>query len=1013
MYISLGGNGPQFTNRLFNTIEVKPNSYVCLSNFSVKKNELVILDEDLLYFFYQDYANIFRYPVLAGSYNIYELANAFNSTYQLEPMTRFNLVASIVPEDGDKLAFKIEVQNNPVPALEFGIVPEDDSGNPFDNLYNVTFGPYNNGNGIDVAGRATWKDTGAALATESYVCIPSEQTEIPKLDDGRQLLAMTPFLTTSAPIYVNKNLGGTPMAGFESQDTTVNLVSQSVIQATSQKYTDGELPVQQLNNNKPELAANYKQADIMRFQAFTGWVAGAVATKDVVLCVGGETLSGGSTSTDLITDLSDINDAGKNIDKRLWIRWLDPRDASNKQQLLLGWWSYNVTTGTKTWTVAAPKLVSKNEERFALEGNKFSMTMDANEEGEAPNSLYHARVAVDTLTYTSPSITKDVFGHTICFWDMDEDITVPDTFWFNSAHQQTLGRFKDSNYLHNQYKFLWDNIGSSHSGTACSGHMWGSKIGRDSNYPDNADMGIGFELRCGSGSIDWAQQTAPNTPGLYNTSYGVSRFFNSTATGYKNAFYKFPDMWGKRLTKRKPGISISLPEGTVLPATMSVRNFGSYYMSICFKLDDITEPLYQIIYAYEGSDTASGVVTDPHTMLGVKIGSDKLLVSDGGPAATDRDEVDVTKQSDGTPYTFSVNKWINIAIVFQKSAGPTASQWEIVGIDADGEKFIANPTIGRTPTKPLYGIGGNDKCNGSQTVSSGLVGSIKLFKIGYLFGDDLTGAYDAGELVDICCADMAGHKTNRNAEDWNYSKEVQTLDLIDDDQFTESMFGIGSPDFSQPLTIIMGNTVHSDNKISNFNPYDSLFTAAVWRNATDGTNQELRTTGPEFEKYLEGGTIPMQNQCGFLNADDNDSFLRRVGFSNDVHYPLPINVLTLSDVGNIVADDAVDTEVGLNDNRIHIDNLPIQSYNGNVGMLDRCIYQTGSVLPVREIGSNFVNNSLTVPQKVWCPLNNAGSLHLNQFDVKITDLEDKLDKEIISSQLNIEIKDEKELIISK
>ena len=60
MYISLGGNGPQFTNRLFNTIEVKPNSYVCLSNFSVKKNELVILDEDLLYFFYQDYANIFR-----------------------------------------------------------------------------------------------------------------------------------------------------------------------------------------------------------------------------------------------------------------------------------------------------------------------------------------------------------------------------------------------------------------------------------------------------------------------------------------------------------------------------------------------------------------------------------------------------------------------------------------------------------------------------------------------------------------------------------------------------------------------------------------------------------------------------------------------------------------------------------------------------------------------------------------------------------------------------------------
>ena len=1010
MYISLGGTGPQFTNRLFNTIEVKPNSYVCLTNFSVKKNELVILDEDLLYFFYQDYANIFQYPVLAGSYNIYELANAFNNTFQLEPMKRFNLVASILPEDGEKLLFAIKVENNPIPLLDFGIVPEDDTGKPFDTLYNRTFGP---GNTVDCSGRATWKDTGAAISTESYVCIPSDQTQIPKLDDGKQLLAMTPFLTTSAPIYVNKNLGGTPMTGYESQDTTVNLVSQAVIQATGQKYEDQNLPIQQQNNNKPELAANFKQADIMRFESYTGWVAGAVATKDVVLCIGGETLTAGSTSTDLITDLSDINDQGKNLDKRLWIRWLDPRDASNKQQLLLGWWSYNVTTGTKTWTVAAPKLVGKNEERFALEGNKFSMTMDANEEAEAPGSLYHARVAVDTLTYKSPSITKDIFGHTICFWDMDESITTPDTFWFNTNHQQTEGRFKDSQYLHNQYKFLWNNVGQFHSGTASSGHLWGSTIGRDSNYPDNADEGVGFELRCGSGSIDWGQQTFPNTPGYYNTGYNVSKSFNSTATGYKNAFYKFPDMWGKTLNKPIPGIASSLPEGTVLPATMSVRTIGSYYMSICFRLDDITEPLYQIIYAYQGSDTASGVATDPHTMLGVKIGSDKLLVSDGGPASTDRDEVDVTKQSDGTPYTFAVNKWINIAIVFQNSAGPTASQWEIVGIDEDGEKFIANPTIGKTPTKPLYGIGGNDKCNGSQTVSSGLVGSIKLFKIGYLFGDDLTGAYDAGELVDICCADMAGHKTNGNLSDWDYSKDFETLDLIDDDQFTESMWGIGCPDFDQPLTVIMGNTVHSDNKISNYNPYDSLFTAAIWRNATDGTTQEPRVVGPEFEKYLQSGTIPMQNQCGLVNNSNPSSFLKRAGYLANEHYPLPINTLDNKDVGDILAEDPIDTEIGLNDNRIHIDNLPIQSFNGNVGMMDRCIYQTGSVLPVREIGSNFVNNSMSVPQKVWCPLNNAGSLHLNQFDVKITDLEDKLDKEIISSQLNIEIKDEKELIISK
>ena len=1013
MFISLGGDGPQFTNRLFNTIEIKPNSYVCLTNFSVKKNELVILDEALNWYFYQDYANIFKYPIQAGSYSIYELAKAFNNTYQLEPMTRFNVIASVLPESGDKLIFAFKVENVPLPALDFGIVPEDDSGNPFDDLYNISNGPYNNDEYVDAGGRATWKDTGD-VANQSYVCIPSAQTTIPKIDDGKQALAMNPFLVTTAPIYVAKNLSGTPVTGYESQDQTVNLVSTAVIQATSQKYPDGELPIQQLNNNKPELAANYKQADIMRIQAFTSWVAGAVATKDVILCVGGETLTNGNTSTDIITDISDINDQGKNIDKRLWIRWLDPRDTvTNRQQLLLGWWSYNATTNDKTWTVAAPKLVSKNEERFALEGNKFTMTMEDNETGSAPGSLYHARVAVDTLTYKSPAVTKDIFGHTICFWDMDESITTPDTFFFNSSHEQTAGRFKDSNYLHNQYKFLWNNVGNEHSGTASSGHLWGTTIGRDESYLDNADMGIGFELRTGSGSIDWSQQTNSKTPGNYNTGYGVSRSFNSTATGYKNAFYKFPDMWGKTLNRAKPGIASVLPEGTALPATMTVRNNGSYYMSICFRLDDIAEPLYQIIYAYEGSDPATGVATDPHTMLGVKEGASTLLVSDGGPTAGDRDEVNVTKQSDGTPYTFANSKWYNIAIVFQKSAGPTQTAWEIVGIDEDGVKFIANPSVGKTPTKPLFGIGGNDKCNSSQTVSSGFVGAIKLFKIGYLFGDDLTGAYDAGELVNICCADMAGHKTNGNTDDWNYSKEVETLDLIDDDQFTEAMWGIGSPDYSQPLTIIMGNTIHSGNKISNFNPYDSLFTAPIWRNATDGTTQETRITGPEFEKYMEGGTIPMQNFCGFVNNSDPESFLKRAGFTANEHYPLPINTLDNKIVGDILAEDPVDTELGLNDNRIHIDNLPVQSYNGNVGMMDRCIYQTGSVLPVREIGTNFVNNSMSVPQKVWIPLNNAGSLHLNQFDVKISDLEDKLDKEIISSQINIEIKDEKELIISK
>lgn len=1012
MFISLAGETGTYNNRLFQPLEIKPNSFVCLHNFSCKKNEILTFDEPVEMSFFQDYANIFTYEIPAGTYSVYTLKDEFNSTIQANPMERFNLSAFLTEESNQQIRFNVRYTNQPMPSLDFGITPEDDSGKPFDTVYNVTTGPNNE---IDASGRATFKDIGA-VSTESYTAIPSQQTTIPKMEDGAQTLGICSFLSPSAPMYVPIDLSGTSASGFDSQTQATNLVQTAIVQATGQKYPDEDLPLQIENNNSAENASHYKQADIMRTTGFTSWVNGAIGTKDFIFCVGEETLdSSGNTNTNLITDITDFADSDKNTDKRIWMRYMDPRNNGNKLGLEIGWWKYVAATDTKTWTTASARLTTKNEERLAMEGNKYTMLFEPNNDGKAPDSLYHPRIYADTLTYKSPSITKDVFTHNICFWDMDVEYSATDTFFYNATHAQTAGRFKDSNYLHSKYKQLWNNVGYYNEGECNSGHIWGTTIGRDESFDDNYDMGIGFELRTGSGGIDFTQSDGINkTPGYYNSAFGVSRSFNSGADGYQNAFYKFPDMWGSSLFRTHKGVTAGSPEGTILPATMSARTRGSYYMSICFRLDDVAESKYQIIFAYEGSDPATGVVTDPHTMLAVKEGASTLLVSDGGPTAGDRDEVNVTKQSDGTPYTFSNSKWYNIAIVFQKNAGPSPTAWEIVGIDEDGVKFIANPTVGKTPTKPLFGIGGNDKCNGSQTVSTGMVGNVKLFKMGYFFGDDLADnvAYDAEELTALCCSDMYGEKTNGNVDDWNYSKELQTLDVFDDTFYSDGIWGIGQPSESSPLTILYGNTPHGAN-ISNYNPYDTLFTAPMWRNVTDCEPSQLRTNAGFVQTYLKGGASVLQNDDVAIINNVDGQFSYIVGLPREDDSLVQFVSLLNQPIGYISGTSSIDTEEGLNDNRIHIDNLPIQSYNAKIGAMDRCIYQTQSVVDTRQVGSNFINSSFTNPSKIWIPIKNAGSIYLNEFNVKITDLDNIVDEEVISAQATIEIKSPEEMVISK
>ena len=80
--------------------------------------------------------------------------------------------------------------------------------------------------------------------------------------------------------------------------------------------------------------------------------------------------------------------------------------------------------------------------------------------------------------------------------------------------------------------------------------------------------------------------------------------------------------------------------------------------------------------------------------------------------------------------------------------------------------------------------------------------------------------------------------------------------------------------------------------------------------------------------------------------------------------------------------------------------------------MDRCIYQTTAFLNTTQTADDYVLSSIDVPQKIYISLNNAGELHLNEIKVKITDINDKPDSEIIESNMSIEIKSKEELLIT-
>ncbi|GAF83286.1 unnamed protein product, partial [marine sediment metagenome] len=115
-----------------------------------------------------------------------------------------------------------------------------------------------------------------------------------------------------------------------------------------------------------------------------------------------------------------------------------------------------------------------------------------------------------------------------------------------------------------------------------------------------------------------------------------------------------------------------------------------------------------------------------------------------------------------------------------------------------------------------------------------------------------------------------------------------------------------------------------------------------------------------------------------LDFDDYDAVNDRV--INEYFVPPGVGIVN-GTFNQIIAD--IDT-LDLDDEiyNVEIQNLPHRSYNGKTKSIDKTIYQ----LPIESTNDSHGNKitELTVPQKVWIPMNNPGIIPINRLDVQIS-----------------------------
>jgi len=90
--------------------------------------------------------------------------------------------------------------------------------------------------------------------------------------------------------------------------------------------------------------------------------------------------------------------------------------------------------------------------------------------------------------------------------------------------------------------------------------------------------------------------------------------------------------------------------------------------------------------------------------------------------------------------------------------------------------------------------------------------------------------------------------------------------------------------------------------------------------------------------------------------------------------------------------------------RIHIENLPHRTLNGTTGNFSKAIYELQSDAD-EKITDADKTMTKTIPERIYIPLENSGPIMLNQFNVLITDQDDKeLENIKDHSSLTIDIK---------
>ena len=129
------------------------------------------------------------------------------------------------------------------------------------------------------------------------------------------------------------------------------------------------------------------------------------------------------------------------------------------------------------------------------------------------------------------------------------------------------------------------------------------------------------------------------------------------------------------------------------------------------------------------------------------------------------------------------------------------------------------------------------------------------------------------------------------------------------------------------------------------------------------------------------------------NPDANENFMLNPGFRLGQGVAFPTSRITM---------DFDNADIPSEKLKIQIPNLPHNSYNGNTKTADKTIYEIPYGGDKVTIENDHAIVEVEPPSKVWIPLNNAGEIPINHFDVRIADVNNN-EASFLSKDTNIVI----------